>query len=239
VFKLTTLASLGFALVLVSIAQAEDIIDAHIEALGGNDAIGKIKTIRRTGTVNGQGSIERSCIVGKKAIQSTGSNARTYVMAWNGKEAWVNLGAGVTEASPVIRATLQGWAAVNLVVPMAAADRADTFKFLGEREFEGATCETAELAAAPGVVIYFDKESKMFVGITGTTSAPEAGGDYTFTVTYSDFAKHEGVMFPATETTRMKTASGEMNLTYKFTKTEINAKLDDAMFEKPKAETTE
>ena len=224
-FKLATLIWLGFALAFVSIAQAEDLINAHIKALGGNDSIAKIKTIRRTGTVNGQGSIERSCIVGKKAIQKTGSDAGSYVMAWNGKEAWVNNGTEVAEASEVFRAALQGWAAVNQVVPMARAE----FKFLGEKKFEGDTCEAAELAAAPGSVFYFDKESKMFVGITGSTSAAEVGGEYSFTVKYSDFAKLEGVMFPATEDTKMKTASGEMNFTYKFTKTEINAKLDDAI----------
>ena len=72
--KPTTCLALGLTLILSSVARAEHIVAAHIEAIGGADAIAKIKTIRRTGKTEmkgllAQGTIEQACVVGKKALQ--------------------------------------------------------------------------------------------------------------------------------------------------------------------------
>ena len=49
--KSMTILTLVLTLILSSAARAEDIVDAHIKAIGGAEAIAKIKTVKRTGTI--------------------------------------------------------------------------------------------------------------------------------------------------------------------------------------------
>ena len=43
----------ALTLLAASTSCAEDLVDAHIEAVGGNEAIAKIKSVRRTGKITG------------------------------------------------------------------------------------------------------------------------------------------------------------------------------------------
>ena len=233
--KPTTCLALGLTLILSSVARAEHIVDAHIKAIGGADAIAKIKTIRRTGKTEmkglpAQGTIEQACVVGKKALQVLDLGAYKQVLAWNGEDAWaMDSITGSKEATEQQLQQLRGIAAVNPIVGIKGENGASAFESWGEQEFEGAACEAFKVTGE--LTIYIDKNSKMFAGMTTKVNDPLLGGETTIKITYSDFAKHRGVMFP--EKSTINIGDGALMITFEYTNTEINGKLDDSKFEKP------
>ena len=80
------------------------------------------------------------------------------------------------------------------------------------------------------VVFYVDKETSYVVAMKTSVFDP-AMGDTLIAVYYSDHTEYEGVMLP--NSTDIDVANGTITIEFDYSKTEIDVKVDEAIFEKP------
>ena len=153
--------------------SAESIIDAHIRAVGGAEAIARIKTIHRTGTISGQssfgplsGTVEEIFDLSKNrgytSMELTGYSRKT---GWTGDSGWVSdTQAGVTEM-PADEAAFANY--IGGPSPLAAIHADQGFaalKEVGEKEFNGKKC--AVVSVDETIEFFVNQETNLLEGMT-------------------------------------------------------------------------
>jgi hypothetical protein len=235
--KLFLTAVLAFAMSSTAMAQVDDILEAHFQAVGGIEKLSEIKTVKRSGSAtlsgvagNLEGTREEAAVVGKKSYAKNDLGIISDTTGWNGTTGWkvspaegladlegpdLDLAKAATHLDPLHSVVeLFGSAALTL-----GSDRA----------VYGKDCVTLNLAGAP-ISYFVDKESQYLVGIELTTTDP-AMGEIALMVGYGDYAEFGGVMLP--NTTSLDIANGMITVDTTFEKTEIDVELDESIFEKP------
>lgn len=219
---------------------AEEIMDANIKAIGGMDAIGKIKSVSRKAelAVDGAfgqmaGTQESVVIPGKKAYQSMDLGVFMQKMAYNGEVAWQDGMQGLMKMEGPEADQIRTAVVLN---PFAGI-RSGQDKESKVEKLEDETVGEVEFhvlqMSAPGsetpVKLYVNKETKMLDRTTVQQNNPQFG-EVTIAIENSDYADYAGVKMP----NKTKIQIGDMlSIEQTYNETKINEQVDESIFEMP------
>ena len=208
------------------------LMDKHNAALGGRAAWDKYTSMRLTATVSMPGmeaSMEMFRAKPDRFVQKVNIGPMGEVtQGYDGKVAWAlnpMSGAQLVEGEALEAAKTNADFFSSLQDP-ANYTRSET---VGLTDFEGRRCY--KVTVARGVregVEYFDAETGLLAGFTGTTPTPQ--GDIQSTTVFTEYGDFGGLKFPK----RIEQRSPVGNVTITFTAVEFD-KVDPAMFELPAA----
>ena len=221
--------------------SADEIIDAHIKAIGGMDAIAKIKTISRTGEVkvggmmgDMAGTAKQIVIIGKKAYSEMDAGMLTQKSGYNGEVAWSEDGMqGLRKLEGEEINQIRAQTAIDILVA-AKMDPEGVGKIekLDDEDVDEAAHYVLQLTPGDGnpLKIYVNKETHLITRSTLTADNP-AMGPMEITLTASDYQEFNGVKLPTKTGTSINDDMITIVLTY--TETVINGDVDDSVFEMP------
>ena len=223
-----------FALVVVlgcaANAIADDIIDSHIKAIGGSDAIDKITTIHRNATIHvasaygpltgvSEELYDLEIDRGKTSFQIKGFSEKS---GWSKKSGWYQN--TKTEKRDATKAELGNRKLLAPVTPLHSIVRKfgkDAVQISGERDFHGKLCYVVTTHGSP--VTFFINESTMML------DGMSAGDGYT--VRFQDYKRIDGVHVPMKSTTAIaKKKSETTSIDYEYTSVKLNERLTDEHF---------
>jgi hypothetical protein len=220
-------------------ASGEELLEANIEAIGGEDAIAAVKTIHRKGDVfvDGQfgvmeGTYERVAIIDQKAYNMRDLGVFVQAMGFDGERGWkddammgiVDIEGGELEQ---IRAEL----VISPLVGVKAEGAAGDLSAGGTEEIDGVAYEVLELAreGQSPIRFYLDPETHLLARTQIEQDSPQFG-PITIVLEFSDYQEHGGVLLPTLE----KIDLGEfIRLETTYNETVINGEVDESIFDKP------
>ena len=213
---------------------ADDIVNKYLDALGGKDAIGKIKSMSVEGTMLVMGSeapTSTTIVDGVGMKQVSEFNGSKIINCYTDKGGWmVNPMAGVSDPAPMpddqynsgkasiyVGGPLYNYAARGSSIELASKDdKAYSIKLT--------TKEKAEFT--------FVIDAKTFLLSTMTSTAQMQGQPVTLTTYYSDYRKTDtGFMVPY----GLSLDFGQFQLGISVKSVELNKTIDPAIFAMPKA----
>jgi hypothetical protein len=221
-------------------ASADELLEANINAIGGEEAIAAVKTIHRKGDVfvDGQfgvmeGTYERVSIIGQKAYNMRDLGVFVQAMGFDGEKGWkddamtgiVDIEGGELEQ---IRAEL----VISPLVGIKAEGAADRLSAAGTEEVDGVAYNVLELAREEGqspVRFYLDPETNLLARTQLDQDSPQ-WGPITIVLTFSGYQEHGGVMLPGVETIDL---GDFIRLETTYNETVINGEVDESIFDKP------
>ena len=91
----TLTAALTLAMASTAMAQVDDVLEAHFQAIGGIEKLSEIKTVKRSGSAtlsgvagNLEGTREEAAVVGKKSYSKNDLGIISDTTGWNGTTGW-------------------------------------------------------------------------------------------------------------------------------------------------------
>lgn len=230
------------AVVAPSFAQSatvDDIVAKHIKALGGEEALTSIKNISRSGeaTISGSfgeyvGKTKVVIVPRKKAYRRMDIAGEFSETGWNGKVAW-------SKDSDDPPAVLKGDDEDDIVGeanfdPLVEWGRSkeSMLELLGEKSVHGKehyVLQVQEEIGSPVTTLYVDKKTMMLTRWEFKDDSPDLG-DLTIVVTDSDFKKFGAIWINQRSLVQVGDA---MSIEYVYTSTEVNADIDESLFELP------
>ena len=233
---LTSIAALGF--INAPAQTADEIINKWIDAMGGRDKLGSIKTVyteddlnfmnnivpRKTYKIDGKGFKSETDFSGQKII-----DCYTVDSGWS-----VNPLAGVSAPADmpteqVKVGQLQLYTAGPLYDYAAKGSKAE---LAGKEDLNGAAGYKLRLTSASGVEINFFIDSATYYILKEVTKMNTGGQDIEITTVNSDYRKTaDGFVMPFLQEITLP----GLTLTITNKKVEINKEIDPDIFEKPKS----
>ncbi len=223
------LAFLATATIAAS-ANAENIIDEHIKAVGGADAIAKVKTVERSGNVSltgpfgaFQGSLtEEFDVAGSKGHRVMDLGIFRIESGWAGDTGWQDVPQqGLKDMSE----DELGFAKINGSASVVASIKQQyglaAFNEPTDEKFNEQDCAKVTVKETP-LELFFNKETKLLEGISVK--------DLT-TTTFEDYEEVEGIQFAKKGTTKI--LQGDITIVNEYEETKLNGELDDTVFAKP------
>jgi len=223
---------------------ADEVIEKHIAALGGREALGKLTSRHSTGAVTlstGTGDLSGSFESYIKSPNKTralmkidttplgGPGVMVVEQRFDGTKGWVlNSLQGDTEMTGSLLDNLRNG---GFPSPLLTLKQAGVQAALKPREtLKGKEAIVLVLTptSGPPVRIYFDPETFLVMRTVTTVSSPQMGGDFEQTSDLSDYRAVDGVKV-AFQTVN---ANSMQTVTVKLTTVEHNVAIDDAMFGK-------
>lgn len=240
--RLVALAALALsASVGSAFAQsAEDLLNANIEAMGGQAAIDAVTSIQRTGSVfvDGQfgvmeGSYKRASIIGKKAYNMRDLGVFVQSMGFDGEKGWKDDAMmGIVDLEGAELQQIQADLVLSPLIGIVASGETAKLSVGADADVDGTACKVLELAREEGegpIRFYLDAATNQLIRMQLDSDNPQFG-PVTITVNYGDYADHGGVKIPNTE----KVTLGEfIMLETTYTETVINGEIDETIFDKP------
>ena len=208
---------------------ADEIVNKHIDAIGGKEKLGQVKSLYTENSMDVMGNqapVAEYLLDGKGFKSETDFNGSKIIQCYTDKSGWsVNPMAGATDPQPMpeemykggkdriyIGGALLDYAAKGYKVEMAGKED-NNYKL----KVTGAGSET----------IYFIDATSYY--ITKSTSKGEMMGQPVEVVTtYSDYKKTEsGIVLPYAKTIDL----GGFSMSSKTNKVEVNREIDPKIFE--------
>jgi hypothetical protein len=214
---------------------AEQVVGKHLDALGGKDAISKVKSMSIDATMQVMGTEAPSKTVvvdGVGMKQESEFNGMKIISAYTDKGGWmVNPMAGAADPTPMpddqyntgkvglsIGGPLYDYAAKGSTIALTSKD---------DKSY------TIKLTSKDKVDYSFVIDAKTFLINTMITTAQMQGQAVTLTTTYSDYRKTDaGFMTPYSIGLDF---GGQFQLSMTVNKIELNKTIDPAIFAMPKA----
>jgi hypothetical protein len=221
-----------FALISIATLHAQtvdEIINKHIDAIGGKAAWKKVNSVKMTGTVTAQGaeiSIVLTVLNGKgmrQDITLMGMNGYSFVTPTEG---WMYMPFNGQQKPEALTADHVKDSQDELDIQGELIDyklKGHTVELLGKEDVEGTECWKIKVTLKSGKVktVFFDPTSFYLLREVSKTKAN--GQEHDQTTNFSNFQKlPEGITVP------MTIGSGFGDLIIK--KIEINTKIDDSLF---------
>jgi len=218
-----------------ALPTAEQLLAKYEAALGGADALAKIKSRKMTGvSVDGQGKESPLEIVlaapGKYSSKTTMREGAVRAIGFNGTTGWMSSPRGVRDLPPDAVEEMKKEASFS---PLARLrERVATMHVTGKDTVNGAS---AYCVAAPGTgeteLFYFDAESGLLV--RQATRTETMIGTIPEQTDYLDYRAVDGVKVPFV--TRSAAVDPRDGATERFTTIEQNTPVDESLFAKPAA----
>jgi outer membrane lipoprotein-sorting protein len=236
--RVVLLAASVLSVVSLHAQTADEVVNKHIEALGGKDKIASIKTVYTeyevevmgqtapgtTWLVNGKGYKNEVDFAGQKIVQ-----------CFTDKGAWgINpmMGQTSAEALPEEQAKV-GQAQLEAGGPLFNyAAKGHTVELVGKDALNGKDAFKLKLKSKEGVESFFWIDPTTYYLLKSSVKANMGGMEVETNVAFSNYKKTDyGFVMPFT--TEISMAQGmTLNITNK--KTEINKEIDMKLFEMPK-----
>ena len=211
---------------------ADDIINKHVEAIGGKDVLSKVKSIYFEGSASVMGAeypTTTTILAGKGFKTVTSVNGTDIIQCITDISGWsLNPMIGQATATPLPpdmvknrRSSLDiGGELVNF------REKGFTDSLLGREDCYGVSAYKVKLSQ-PGAEIVYLFDPNTYYTLKMDAKANMGGQDITNTTTYSDYKKTDiGYVVP---TTLGVTNSG-YDVTITYTKVEVNKQVDPGIF---------
>ena len=219
-------------------ASVDEIMTKAIEAIGGAEAMGEIKTLH---TVMGMEMMGTAITMENKWSRTGGRWAKTdspmgtTVMGSDGQTAWMKMPAGNYSLITGPQAEqLDSQASIHMMMldPTQIKDDMAVLESLGSEEFDGRVANVIrfepEESQGEGFM-YFDANTGRILGLKQTEQTPM--GQQTTTMTFGDWRKVEGVdFFHLLKIQNPSMPGGTMDMA--VTTLKVNS-LDESAFELP------
>jgi outer membrane lipoprotein-sorting protein len=236
--KLMLLASL-FLLTVVAKAQtptAEEIVTKYLTAIGGADKWKKLEGMRQTGFVVVQGmNIPFTSTQARPNLtrQEGDFQGQKFIDAYDGTEAW-NQSPWQTMNKPTKKTEEETKEAAKEPFEddfIDYATKGHAIELEGTEEIEGTKCFKIKLKRKIGdeKIYFFDAENFVPLMVRSFLSSGPMKGQAVETV-LSDFKEVEGIMIPHTIEQKM---NGQVGMTIKAEKVELNPTVDKSIFSFP------
>lgn len=230
--KFLLLAIAGLATTSIYAQTVDEVINKHIEAIGGKDKLSQLKSVYTENSMEVMGSSapQKEYLVEGKAYKSEVEyNGSNIISCFTDKNGWtINPMMGGTDAQAMPEALYKagksqiyfGGGLVNYAVKGYKAELAgkegDAFKI--------------KLSDSGSETFYFI-DSKTYLLTKSIVKSEMMGQAIDVTTTYSDYKKTDfGIMLPFSKNIDM----GMLQLSQKTDKAEINKAIDMKIFDMPK-----
>ncbi len=225
------LASVAVLVVAFPTTGSADIIDDHVEAVGGESAIANLETIKRSGkftitiagNIDSTGTIEQAIVVGKKGYRKEVNGGGTKEAGWNGDVAWTR---DPKSGLRKVEGTDSDFIAAQLVAGSAVETYRehgrDVFREEPMKMFGDKNCHVLHVVDT-GLYYFIDPDTKLLAG--------SAILDVGFVTRNSDYDRFGGVMMPKRQ--RLDIAGGAITMDSEYDKIEVGIPLDDSIFDMP------
>lgn len=225
---LLTAASLGFA---AKAQTADDIIGKYVDAIGGKDKLGQMKSVYTEATVNVMGSdnpASTTLLVGKGYRSEADINGSKIIQCYTDKGGWsINPFAGVTDAAPMPDDQYQAgkddiWVGGSLLNYKANGYTVELLPKDGNNY-------PVKITAGKQVTTYFiDANTSLLNKITSTVSVQGQTTDVT--TAYSNYQKTDfGYLAPY----KIDVDLGQIQLAYTVKSIAVNKDVDSKIFDMP------
>ena len=225
---LLTAASLGFA---AKAQTADDIIGKYVDAIGGKDKLGQMKSVYTEATVNVMGSdnpASTTLLVGKGYRSEAEINGSKIIQCYTDKGGWsINPFAGVTDAAPMPDDQYQAgkddiWVGGSLLNYKANGYTAELLHKDGNNY-------PVKITAGKQVTTYYiDANTSLLNKITSTVSVQGQTTDVT--TAYSNYQKTDfGYLAPY----KIDVDLGQIQLAYTVKSIAVNKDVDSKIFDMP------
>jgi len=226
--------------------SSDQILDKYLAAVGGANALMKIKTRVLRGTIDAMGSqnpIEIYVEAPDKRISISHPHSGPSVTAFNGEVGWLSTPAGVHQMTPAEREA----ARIDAQLYFPARLRSLYKEFRVHRGEEVAGRQTVVVSAQPEIRsqfiparptarptlrLYFDQENGLLLRLVRYAETPL--GRNPTQIDYADFRENDGVKIPYRWTLTRPNGS----FTIRIDKVEQNVPIDEKLFLPPPSEPT-
>ncbi len=225
--------------------SAQDIARAAIDAAGG-DAIARISSMRRKGTIDLEGEMfgaltgtwTLASVPGAKGFQLADFGQGATATGWDGERGWEEGVMGLRDLAPQEVAINRGQWEPHLLATLDREDKLGALRRAANAEIDGSVVYVLELGAEGvltadvGTKVYVDAESHLVRRVQMVVEVPPAGSSSIV----SDYLDYREVEVPGTGATvllpgRVKQSVENLfDLDIRYTETELNADLDASMF---------
>ena len=228
--KSVKLAILGAALLgsISSYSQtADEVVDKHIEAIGGKDNWRKVKSVVSEGVISFQG-IDINVTV--TAVHNTGSRQDLTIMGQNNyvimtpTEGWMYMPVqGKTTVEPMTEEQVKK-GVDELDTQGSLVDykeKGHTIEYLGKEDVEGTECHKVKMVLKGGKETSYFIDPSSYLLIKSTSKQSVNGQEFELTTSYSNYQKlPEGISIPMT--VNIPLGGPGMNADMVLSKVEIN-----------------
>jgi len=229
---------------VISFAQtADEIVNKHIEAMGGKDKVTGIKSLKMVASVDIGPNMKAPMtffVVNNKAYRmELEFQGMKMVNAYDGNEGWfVNPFGGKKDAE---RMNAEQIREAKDQVDIAGSlfnykEKGHTVEYLGKEDMEGTDTYKLKVTKKTGDIEYEYLDASSYLELKKTSKRKFEDKEVEGETIYSNWKKVDGIMFPFTIEERQKDASQGQAMN--FDSYEVNAKVDDSIFKMPVAAST-
>jgi hypothetical protein len=219
---------------------ADEIVNKHIDAMGGKDKIAGMKTLKMVASVDIGPNMKAPMTMyvvnnkafrmelefqGMKMINAFEGDAGWYINPFGGKKDPENMNAEqIRETKDEI--DLSG-SLFNY------KEKGNTVEYLGKEDMEGTDTYKLKVTKKSGDVEYVYLDASSYLELKKTRKRKFEDKEVETESLSSNWKKVDGIMFPFTVEQRQKDAS--QGQAVNFDSYEVNAKVDESMFKMPAA----
>ena len=213
-----------------NLPSADQILDKYLAAVGGADALKKIKTRKQKGTmdVNGQQfPIEVYCEAPDKRVSISQMQNGRSATGFNGEVGWLTIPHGVHRMSAPEREAARIDA--EMYFPVRVREMYKEFKVLPGESLQGQATIIVE-AKGPGrppLRLYFDQGNGLLSRLVRYTETPL--GRLPTQIDYADYRETDGIKIPYRWT--LTRPSGSFSI--RVEQAQQNVAIDDSLFVAP------
>ncbi len=215
---------------------ADDIINKHIDAIGGKDVFSKVKSVYFEGTANAMGAdypTTTTILAGKGFKTVTSVNGSDIVQCFTDTGGWsLNPLAGQSAATPLPPDMVKkGKSSLDIGGELVNfREKGFSDSLLGREDYDGVNAYKVKLSQ-PGIEVVYLFDPTTYYTLKTDTKVSMDGQDITSITKYSGFKKTDiGYVVPTT----LSVNNGNYDVTISYTKVEINKEVDPKIFEMPR-----
>jgi hypothetical protein len=237
------LFSAGLTLIIACIGAisvqaqtADDIINKHIDAIGGKDVLSKVKSLYFEGTANAMGNdypTTTTILAGKGFKTVTTVNGSDIIQCFTDTSGWsINPMMGQAAATSLPPEMVKKGKSALVIGGELVNFREKGFSdsLLGREDYSGVNAYKVKLSG-PGIEIVYLFDPNTYYTLKSDSKVTVDGQDVASTTKYSDFKKTDiGFVVPTT----LAVTNGGYDVTIAYTKVEVNKEVDVKIFEMPK-----
>jgi len=234
--KLSSILALSFLCIASVMAQsAEELVQKHLDAIGGAAAWKKLSSIQMSTQTSVMGMEIPTMVYiqsPNKMRSETKIQDKSIVMVYDGKDAWsVNPLMGSTKAEKLPESAVEEFQKqADLGGPLVDyTAKGSTVELLGDDELDGTEVYKLNLKEKDGTVTTFFIEKDSYMILKSATRKMSNGQEVEGASEYSDYREVEGLKFPFTTTM----GSSGQTMTSKVVKIELNKAIEEKLFTKP------